>query len=953
MLYINDGPVKDVLIKWLGIVRSENQSTNVGYHELEGIVQHKMSKPQFVELAKGLLARGWKVTHEPEQVDISTYDHYRTSVIGADAIAAYFNTNQLKDAIVMQKRKVEESVTLDEYGPVKFNLKTESTLESLDEKEQHFSNLPRKPKSFRFKKRMSFLHTEHPDLRIDLTIVKSGREKTTSLAHSGMMAAMPSYEIEVEVIPSASGNNSETILSEFNIALNDILTTLSGGFVPASSTIAKNIIEEYSNLIGKRQFAGPSPITLDAKSLSMLKQGYSVTDKADGERCLLYIASDGKIAFIDQKLGVRLACLEEAPNGIRHTLLDGELIKREKLIDGNKLGHLYAIFDAYIVNGKDVRSLALVNSTNSGQTRLTSAQKVCDELISIKKCNVRFQVKKFVAQDGDELSKGCSTILSGARAGNLPYKIDGLIFTPREYAVGADGKDKPPKWGDYRWMYVFKWKPPEDNTIDFCVKFQMDGHPPKEQVVIRQPDGIVCKVVHLEVGFNPVTDKQLGVVDYLTPGSQVITKNTRDEYGHRPFSPVQDSIQEIHVCYLPTREGGTARCASGEEIVDGAIVEFGYAVDPRTTEFSPYHWRPLRLRADKTVANNFKTANNVWHSIVHPITEDMICGREAASLSSSSDVYYGEAGSRKDSPTYSMRIFHNFIKDKIVLQKFVYGKRSMLDLGCGRGNDIRKWVRVGLTDVVGLDLHETSIVDPENGAYARLKEIKIPPGARYVFLPYDVSQPLDAMHFNKIPDAGQRMVFQTLWGIVPRQMVKPKDLVRYHAMARDGFQAISCQFAIHYFFKDATTLKTFTENVSRSLKPGGKFIGTCMDGGRVRKLLAKVKKDQSVTKVLPDGRMLWQITKKYVDDEPPSIGQSIDVYLESINNTVTEYIMDMDVLQTAFEAVGMVLEKTGFFEDAYLDAQSSGELPEAAKNMGEGEREFSFLNRWFAFVKKN
>jgi mRNA (guanine-N7-)-methyltransferase len=197
------------------------------------------------------------------------------------------------------------------------------------------------------------------------------------------------------------------------------------------------------------------------------------------------------------------------------------------------------------------------------------------------------------------------------------------------------------------------------------------------------------------------------------------------------------------------------------------------------------------------------------------------------------------------------------------------------------------------------------------------------------------------------------MVFQTLWGIVPRQMVKPKELVRYHAMARDGFQAVSCQFAIHYFFKDSATLKTFSENVSRSLKPGGKFIGTCMDGGKVRLLLSKIKQDQSVTRVLPDGRTLWQITKKYADTDNPTIGQSIDVYLESINNTVMEYIMDMDVLQKAFETVGLTLEKTGFFEDAYEEAKTSGELPDAAKNMGEGEREFSFLNRWFVFVKKN
>ena len=73
-----------------------------------------------------------------------------------------------------------------------------------------------------------------------------------------------------------------------------------------------------------------------------------------------------------------------------------------------------------------------------------------------------------------------------------------------------------------------------------------------------------------------------------------------------------------------------------------------------------------------------------------------------------------------------------------------------------------------------------------------------------------------------------------------------------------GFDVVSCQFSIHYFFENEDTLSTFLMNVSENLREGGKFIGTCLNGNRVFNAL---RGQQSVER-FNEGKLLWKITKK-------------------------------------------------------------------------------------------
>jgi hypothetical protein len=86
----------------------------------------------------------------------------------------------------------------------------------------------------------------------------------------------------------------------------------------------------------------------------------------------------------------------------------------------------------------------------------------------------------------------CDDILNNDK--KYPYSIDGLIFTPAKLALYSHYGNKPVQITDnVKWDKVFKWKPPEQNTIDFMAKF---GN-------IVSIEGIKYREIHLYVGCNP------------------------------------------------------------------------------------------------------------------------------------------------------------------------------------------------------------------------------------------------------------------------------------------------------------------------------------------------------------------------------------------------------------------------------------------------------------------
>jgi hypothetical protein len=243
-------------------------------------------------------------------------------------------------------------------------------------------------------------------------------------------------------------NNTNQTFYEFDIKvtktdkiLENIIKVIQALFLSKIVLTKKQqleILEEYRILVNiktRREsdqtvyLLTPKPVALKKINLTnpdnygvvSVLRGYTVTEKADGERLLLYINNKGNVYTIDSSKrveGTGIIAKKEAYN----SLLDGEYIHCNKRIDGVKK-NLYAAFDIYYLNGEKLTSLALIDEKK--KCRYNEMLKMVD-LLNVKNSSVEFMVKTH--NYNNDIYNDCKDILTNHR--KYPYEIDGLIFTP-------------------------------------------------------------------------------------------------------------------------------------------------------------------------------------------------------------------------------------------------------------------------------------------------------------------------------------------------------------------------------------------------------------------------------------------------------------------------------------------------------------------------------------------
>jgi hypothetical protein len=200
-----------------------------------------------------------------------------------------------------------------------------------------------------------------------------------------------------------------------------------------------------------------------------------------------------------------------------------------------------------------------------------------------------------------------------------------------------------------------------------------------------------------------------------------------------------------------------------------------------------------------------------------------------------------------------------------------------------------------------------------------------------------------------------------------------KGVSRQYGKGAEGFNVSSCQFALHYFWETPSTLQGFMRNLSECTKLNGYFIGTAYDGKEIFKLLKKKGPGENV-QIIDDGKKIWEIVKGYnsetFEDDSSCIGYRIDVYQESINQLLPEFLINFDYLNRIMELYGFKLvdrdeaqnlglpEASGLFSELFMtmieeikrNKYKENDLGNATK-MTEFEKKISFLNRYFVYKK--
>jgi hypothetical protein len=203
---------------------------------------------------------------------------------------------------------------------------------------------------------------------------------------------------------------------------------------------------------------------------------------------------------------------------------------------------------------------------------------------------------------------------------------------------------------------------------------------------------------------------------------------------------------------------------------------------------------------------------------------------------------------------------------------------------------------------------------------------------------------------------------------------------RQYGIGYHGFNVSSCQFAIHYMFENKSTFYNFMRNVAECTAENGYFIATTYDGKEVFHMLRRLNIDQQVERYLGD-KKIWSIQKKYdnetFENNDTSLGYQINVYQDSINKTIPEYLVNPEFLIKSMEMYGFSLvpneECKRYFKIRhstdtfrYLYNEFITEIEDKltrkmykdiekeygkAYDMTNEEKDVSFLNRYYIFKK--
>jgi hypothetical protein len=742
--------------------------------------------------------------------------------------------------------------------------------------------------------------------------------------------------------------------------------------------------------IPRPYFLGPSSKTLQMEnvfsldsevdgSVIRIQENYTVTEKADGDRALLYISDKGRIYMINTNLQVLFTGTITKEKKCFNSILDGEFILYGKA-PKRELLFMYAAFDIYYIGSREkepsVRELGFcTNDPNElgSNYRLPLLQ----EFISLLKpesvtdakepCLFKIRCKHFEIHfpETNTIFNACDNIWS--RKELFEYEIDGLIFTPMNTGVGGSKIGHASELRKITWDRSFKWKPPHYNTIDFLVTVKKDKDGKDEiRHLIQDTEGtemtssvIEYKTLILRCGFDEKKHKFVNafndmLYDTIGPINETETEGPgkRNSYIPVPFQPTTPYDPDAYYCYVPLTKTTTSSVhmmtLEGQPFDENMIVEFSYEKENDLKQ-GPWKWVPLRVRYDKTselragknnFGNDFMVANENWRSIHFPITEEIITGKTKVNETVQSESVYYNRLERDSQDTIALRDFHNlYVKRKLieVVSHYLRDKMhiesiQLIDLAVGKAGDLPKWLNSKIGFVLGIDYSKDNIMNPSNGACVRYLNAR----------KRDKYTKLRALFVHGNSGLNIRTDGKAFFTTLEKELVlsafgngqvnSTKKYAFSHGMVRDGFNITSCQFALHYFFENRTALHGFLRNVTECTKTGGYFIGTCFDGQKVYDWLRKKKEGESI-RIEKNGRKMFEITKKYRNEigekfeaDENSIGKAVYVYQESIDKTFCEYLVNFEYFCRLMENYGFLPVSTDelrYFGNTFPSANGS------------------------------
>lgn len=307
---------------------------------------------------------------------------------------------------------------------------------------------------------------------------------------------------------------------------------------PVEKYVQTHILSNWPRLKNRDVFPGPQPVSIERADMFKLeKYKYYLGEKSDGDRYLFVTVSCGDISndccfLVDRKFFVYPLRVEDCTE-IQSTIYDGEVvIEDDKTVS-------YIIHDCICAMGENVAMKNL-------DIRLTKLKSVLGTSLHPRPIGLNLKIKKFwnlcdISEFLEELSKTSHT-------------TDGIIFTPVGLPIESGTQ-----------YSLFKWKKPENHTIDFHVNISE-----RRIILSLQQSGSLTKYKVL---------------------------NTKQHSGKKFFEELQSILPDIPL--------------SKESIIECKVINGNY--------------KPFRLREDKAYPNSIKTCSKTLLNIEENITiQDLV-----------------------------------------------------------------------------------------------------------------------------------------------------------------------------------------------------------------------------------------------------------------------------------------------------------------------------------------
>ena len=886
--------------------------------------------------------------------------HNRQNHIIFSILVSQYLSDKEGITIIHKHKDIKNTFDIDEFD-IRVRLSTEDIITKsklkelipIDEKER--VNI-----LFRYKQRVSAIIVDNDECRmqIDCTIVKS------SNSINNVEGTTPSYELEIDFLKKKSKINSKYLDMMINEIYN-LKRALQQGDNVISNTVKDNVMILYNNLIyGKDVKDAKSLYYMNSNSIEIqhvadvIPNKYSVSDKADGERATLVIFSNKVYIILSNFMEMKDTgiTLDSKLSKYNNTILDGEYIYINKY---NK--YLFLGFDILFYCGTDMRNNNILkdrllklydvisNCFNpkikyneyAGKFNMDDILKfytveisnhfqILNESLKTQTIAHVIDYKNFLLPIGGNDTEIFAysylmwNLYKNDEKIDVPYLIDGLMYTPLDQKYTKLTREIK--------YNIFKWKPPEKNSIDFYIEFERDKETGQILNIYDNSD-------------QKILSNTLYRICNLYVGKII------DKVEH-PVLFQQDSNN--YIAYLDIIDGDI-RDIEGNIIQDKTVCEFYY--DTNIDVSIRHRWVPMRTRYDKTESvlkyklkygNNFDIANRIWRSIVSPTTMDDIMKlanmdtyeTHMALLKSKIDISIITT-ERRQNAYYQIskkfaepfRNFHNWIKSNLIYtycsykNSYYHDKMSkkqlfILDIGCGRGGDLMKFYHARVKSCVGIDPDSYGIHFATDGAISRYTRFK----AKYPSCPKMFFMTADAKALLNYNDQLKLQV----------QMNQTNELLLTKFFGKTDnerpdskFDVVNCQFVVHYFFENDTTITNFCENLNRYLDDYGYLLLTTVDGDIVNNLFNKYNGAISSNYITPEGdeKIFFEMKRKYdKTDDIYRTGLPLDVHISTISEDgvyITEYIVDKKYLEKIlYDKCGMVLVETDLFLNIYNNHKS-------------------------------